>query len=72
MSHAVKSVFEVVAVVEELTLELHVFFNGDFAVEDMFHCASPSFKCSLLFHQQYLCLLLNRFLMGWLMRLMVR
>ena len=59
MPHTVESFLKVNEVVDELTLVLQVLLNDDSAVEDLFHCASPSSKSCLLFDQLFLGLTLQ-------------
>ncbi|KAH3691910.1 hypothetical protein DPMN_192454 [Dreissena polymorpha] len=51
MPQAVESFLKVNEVVKEFTMVLLVFLNDDSAVENVFHCASPSSESSLLFDQ---------------------
>ncbi|KAH3866016.1 hypothetical protein DPMN_029067 [Dreissena polymorpha] len=54
MPHAVESFLKVNKVVKQVTLLLQVFFNYDYAVDDLFHCAPSSSESSLLIGQQFL------------------
>ncbi|KAH3786625.1 hypothetical protein DPMN_164732 [Dreissena polymorpha] len=51
---AVERFLKVNEVVKELMLVWQVFLNHNSAVEDLFHCALPSSKSSLLVCQQFL------------------
>ncbi|KAH3785907.1 hypothetical protein DPMN_164003 [Dreissena polymorpha] len=56
MPNVVESFLKVNAVVEEVTLWLHVFFNDDYAVANLSYCAPAISESSLRLGQQFHCL----------------